>query len=105
VPPKSDKPPMRELITQEQARGIELVVTPVLFGAMGWLLDSWLGTTPWLAIALGTFALLGTIAKIWFTYDAQMRELETTSGWFRRAEVAAAPDDDADLWADRRTQA
>ncbi|MCO8127659.1 AtpZ/AtpI family protein [Acidimicrobiia bacterium EGI L10123] len=105
--PRSDKPALNELLGDESARGIELAVTPVVFGGFGWLVDGWLGTGPWLTLGLAAFALAGTIAKLWFTYDAQMRELESTSRWARGSRPAegAAPADDVDLWSDRRAQA
>ena len=104
MPPKSDKPAAKELISDDAARGVELAVTPLLFGALGWLLDAWLGTGPWLAIALGTFAVVGTIAKMWYGYDAEMRDLESRSRWARRSGSAPAADTGAptDLWADRK---
>ena len=89
----------------EQAHGIELALTPVVFGGIGWLLDRWLGTTPWLAAGLAAFALLGTVLKLWFGYDARMRELEATSRWARRGDDAAPPVADVDLWSDRKAQA
>jgi len=107
VSPRSDKPALNELLGDESARGIELAVTPVVFGGFGWLVDGWLGTGPWLTLGFAAFALMGTVAKLWFTYDAEMRELESTSRWARRSgETApAAPADDVDLWSDRRAQA
>lgn len=103
MPPQSDKRLVNELIADETTRGIELAVTPVVFGGFGWLLDRWLGTGPWLAVAFAAFALVGTVAKMWFGYDAEMREHESRSRWARRSEApAAAPVDDVDLWADRK---
>ncbi|MFP5321069.1 MAG: AtpZ/AtpI family protein [Acidimicrobiia bacterium] len=94
---------MKELVGDESARGIELAVTPVVFGGFGWLLDGWLGTTPWLALALGAFALVGTVAKIWYGYDHRMRELEAQGRWARRTDAATpAVAADRDLWADRK---
>lgn len=103
MPPQSDKPAISKFVGTEQARGIELAVTPVVFGGIGWLVDGWVGTGPWFAIGLAAFALLATVVKIWFGYDAEMREHETSSRWARGA--APAPTDDVDLWADRRAQA
>lgn len=105
--PRSDKPALNELLGDESARGIELAVTPVVFGAFGWIVDGWLGTGPWLTLAFAAVALVGTIAKLWFTYDAEMRELESTSRWARgsRRLEGDAPVDDVDLWSDRRAQA
>jgi hypothetical protein len=107
VSPRSDKPALNELLGDESARGIELAVTPVVFGGFGWLVDGWLGTGPWLTLGLAAFALVGTFAKLWFTYDAEMRELESTSRWARGSvqTQADAPDGDVDLWSDRRAQA
>lgn len=104
--PRSDKPALNELLGDESARGIELAVTPLVFGGFGWLVDGWLGTGPWLALAFAAFALVGTIAKMWFTYDAEMRTLESTSRWARRSgEPEPQATDDIDLWSDRRAQA
>lgn len=45
--------------------GIELVATLAVGLAIGWVLDRWLGTTPWL---LGLFVVLGGaagVANLW----------------------------------------
>ena len=102
MPPRSDKPALNELLGDESARGIELAVTPLVFGGIGWLVDGRLGTGPWLALAFAAFALVGTIAKMWFTYDAQMRELESSGRWARRSDQPApAPADDVAAVRDR----
>lgn len=87
----------------EMTRGIELAVTPLVFGAIGWLLDTQFGTGPWLAVAFGVFATIGTVVKLWFGYDATMRDMETRGRW-NRATAAAADQVDAavDLWTVRR---
>ncbi len=95
---------MNEMLDDETTRGLELAFTPVVFGGIGWLLDRWLGTTPLLALVLAAFALVGTVAKMWFGYDARMRELESTGRWARRSDTPASPGVDAstDLWSDRK---
>jgi len=105
VPEKSDKPAVKELLGDEHARGIELAVTPVVFGGLGWLLDGWLGTGIALTLGLAAFALVGTVVKMWYGYDAQMRALESSSRWARRAPRREEPAADVDLWADRRAEA
>ncbi len=65
------------------ARGMEVVLTPLLFGAIGWLLDGWLGTDPFLAIILGTFGVVGIFAKLKLGYDRQMDEQEAGKPWTR----------------------
>jgi hypothetical protein len=96
---------MKELLGDESARGIELALTPVVFGGIGWLVDGWIGTGPWLTVGFAAFALIGTIAKMWFAYDAEMRQLEATGRWARRSGETPVPSDDVDLWSDRRAQA
>lgn len=75
------------------ARGIELVVAPLVMGAIGWLLDSWLGTAPFLAIGLGVFGVAGVFAKLWVGYDRAMVEEERGKPWAPRADAAAPPDE------------
>lgn len=102
MPPTSDKPALNQLLGDESSRGIELALTPVVFGGFGWLLDGWLGTGPWIAVGFVAFALVGTVTSMWFTYDARMRELEATGRWARREPLQSTPADDVDLWSDRR---
>lgn len=102
MPPKSDKPAVKEMLGDEQARGIELAVTPVVWGGLGWLVDGWLGTDPAFTFGLAAFALVGTVVKMWFGYDAQMREHEAAGRWARRADrPTPSSEADLDLWADR----
>ena len=105
MPPRSHKPALNELLGDESARGIEIAVTPLVFGGLGWLLDGRLGTGPWITLGFAAFALVATVAKMWFTYDAEMRQL--ASRWNRGAGASPTPAeaDDVDLWSDRRAQA
>jgi hypothetical protein len=76
------------------ARGFEIMVTPLIFGAIGWLLDSWIGTGPFLAIALGTFGVVGIFAKLKLGYDREIAGVEAGKPWARGAEnlPAEAPE-------------
>jgi hypothetical protein len=65
------------------ARGMEIVLTPLVFGAIGLLLDSWLGTGHILAVALGIFGVVGIFAKLKIGYDHQMHEEEAGKPWTR----------------------
>jgi len=67
------------------ARGTELVLTPLVFGALGWLLDGWLGTGHVLAIALGIFGVVGVFVKLKLGYDRQMAQAEAGKPWTREA--------------------
>jgi F0F1-type ATP synthase assembly protein I len=58
------------------SKGFEVVITTVIFGGIGALLDAWLGTRPWIMFALGGFALGYQVWKIVVGYEAEMREHE-----------------------------
>jgi F0F1-type ATP synthase assembly protein I len=58
------------------ARAIEIVVTPLLFGLLGRVIDGWLGTEPWFMIGFGAFAVAGLFARMWVKYDREMKSHE-----------------------------
>ena len=58
------------------SRALEIVVTPLLLGFLGRLADGWLGTEPFLMIALGAFGATGIVVKLWLGYDREMRQHE-----------------------------
>jgi len=58
------------------SKGVELVLTTVIVGGLGALLDAWLGTAPWLMFAFGGFALGYQVWKIVVGYEADMRAHE-----------------------------
>lgn len=57
-------------------RGLEAVITVVLFMGLGWLLDRWLGTDPWLMIGLFLFAAVGVFITFKARYMAYMEQLD-----------------------------
>jgi F0F1-type ATP synthase assembly protein I len=69
----ASKRAMNKGFSDAYTRSFELAVTPLLFGALGWLVDRWLGTGPWFMIGIAAFAMVGTVAKLWFTYEQAMR--------------------------------
>ncbi|HET6950782.1 MAG TPA: hypothetical protein VFI47_10425 [Acidimicrobiales bacterium] len=54
-------------------RAVEIVVTPVLLGFAGALVDGWLGTRPGFTLGLATFGVCGIFAKLWLGYDREMK--------------------------------
>jgi ATP synthase protein I len=56
--------------------GMEVALTIVVFLALGWLLDRWLGTSPWFIIGFVVFAAVGSFVKLRYTYEARMRQHE-----------------------------
>lgn len=72
-------------------RAFELALIPLIFALPGWLLDSWVGTTPLFALLTGGFGLAGVVAKIWIQYAAKMeQEQAKLPGAARRAAEATA---------------
>ena len=58
------------------SRSVEIVVTPTIFAGLGWLFDTWLGTSPWIAVSFGGVAFLGKIAAEWYRYVSRMSGFE-----------------------------
>jgi Flp pilus assembly protein TadB len=65
------------------AKAFELVLTPAIFGLLGFGLDRWLGLTPWLTVLFTVWALGAVFYMTWFRYDAEMRRLEEGAAWAR----------------------
>jgi F0F1-type ATP synthase assembly protein I len=63
------------------AGSYELVLSPVLLGLLGYLLDRWLGTLPALTIAFATVAFLGACVKLYYGYKRDMDEHERGRPW------------------------
>ena len=72
------------------ARGMELVLTPLVLGGLGWLIDGWLGTGKVFAICLGVFGIVGISVKLKLGYDRQMLAVEAGKPWTRGADNGAA---------------
>jgi hypothetical protein len=74
-------------------RAVEIVVTPVLMGFLGALVDGWLGTRPAFTIGLAVFGVCGIFAKLWLGYDREMKaeEARVPAGRRGAAVVNAAP--------------
>jgi len=47
--------------------GWQFLATILLFVAMGWAIDAWLGTSPWLLIV---FSMLGSAAALYYMIQA-----------------------------------
>ena len=63
------------------SRAFELALTPAIIGGFGYLLDRWLGLLPVLTIVFFLVAMAGLMARIYYTYDAQMKDHESASPW------------------------
>lgn len=71
-------------------RGIDLALTPVVFGAIGWLIDRVAGTSPVFTILVATIGVVGTVVKMKLGYDRDMAAFDDTAATRPRA-VAPLP--------------
>jgi len=78
----------RRELTQQMNKShgsFELVVSPLLFALIGYGLDRWLGTLPWITITFAVLGLAGAVAKIYYTYDLEMKQHEAEGPWAKRS--------------------
>ncbi len=52
----------------------ELVVSPMILGALGWWIDGKAGTGPWLLVGFAALGLLGAVVKLYYSYQLRMAE-------------------------------
>ena len=57
--------------------GAEIAIGVFVFFGIGFALDYFLGTTPLFMIVLTVFSSVGNFVKIWFSYNAKMKQLES----------------------------
>ena len=65
-------------------RSFELVVTPLIFGGIGWLIDRAVGTHLVFMIGLAIFAVVGMMVRVWLGYDTEMRRHENEMFGYRK---------------------
>jgi hypothetical protein len=58
------------------SRAFEFALTTAIFAGLGLVLDHWLGSSPIAVIALTLLGVVGQFARMWYAYDAQMRQHE-----------------------------
>lgn len=79
------------------SRAVELVLTPLVFGGLGFGLDLLAGTSPVFTVALAVFAMVGMFIRLWYGYDLEMRNHEA-SIIGRGAPASDDGDDTGDIW-------
>ena len=66
------------------ARAFELVVTPALFGLIGYGIDRATGFLPVFTIALTVFCLAGMSVRMYYGYVTTMKEYEDNGPWAKK---------------------
>lgn len=94
-PPRANRAPksLASGSSDSLGRGMDMALTMAAFLVFGWLLDSWLGTTPLFMVVLTVVSAAGQFLRMKYTYDAQMERLEAERLAGRQA--ATAPMEDA----------
>lgn len=62
------------------AGSYELVLSSVFFALGGWLIDGWLGTTPFVTCIGVVLGFLGATASIFYRYRSQFAETAPNAG-------------------------
>jgi F0F1-type ATP synthase assembly protein I len=68
--------PPRVTPNDNLSQGIDNALAVAFLFGIGFGLDRWLGTTPWLMIVLSLLGGVGVFAKMKYRYDEQMAEHE-----------------------------
>jgi F0F1-type ATP synthase assembly protein I len=53
-------------------QGLDAVISIVVFVAIGFFLDRWLGTTPWLMLVMAVLGGIGVFYRLKAAYDLKM---------------------------------
>lgn len=95
----NDKRAMNQGFGDGMSRAFELVVTPLVFAGIGFLVDLIAGTSPGFTIAFAVFGVIGTFVRMWYGYDNEMRSHEASGAWVRPEDRLKTPlQDENDIW-------
>lgn len=70
--------------------GWEMALTPALFGFLGWVIDGWLGTSPFVMIVAAVIGLGGSVANQYYQYTDRMNLAATERTAAREAAFPSA---------------
>lgn len=73
--PSSQRYSAREL-NRGLSNGMEFAGVVLVFFFIGFGLDKWVGTGPWLTLGFTLFGILGTFVRTYYAYSADMARLE-----------------------------
>ena len=74
MPMNSRPTPLTETVLHSTG-AYELVLSALLVGAFGYLLDRWFGTGPIFVLAFGIFGFIGAAASLYYRYKYQVELL------------------------------
>jgi F0F1-type ATP synthase assembly protein I len=86
------RPHLRVNTQDSLGQGLDAAITLVVFFGIGYVVDRWLGTTPWFMIAFTLLAAVGLFYKLKAGYENRMDELDATRRALRQSDsTQAAP--------------
>ena len=66
------------------AQAIDMIGPPVILGVLGWLLDSWLHTSPAFLIGLAVLGVAGVFVRTYYEFQARAARHDEGKPWARR---------------------
>ena len=69
-------------------QGLDAAITLVVFFGIGFGLDRWLGTTPWLMVTMVVLASIGLFYKLRASYESMMERHDAEFAAKRAAKIA-----------------
>ncbi len=80
VDPKADRRKLIRSVGFLSSIGISMVLCTFIGMAMGYYLDKWLGTTPWLTLAFLLFGIVAGFRNIFVLTAQELRRQERENG-------------------------
>jgi F0F1-type ATP synthase assembly protein I len=79
----------RELTEQmrHSSGSYELVLSPLIFALIAYLIDGWLGTTPILTIMAAVIGLTGAVVKLYLGYGREMDAHDVGAPWAKPTRI------------------
>ncbi len=65
------------------SQAVEIVVTPLVFALVGYVIDRLAGTRPLFTLGLAVFALIGVVIRMYYGYREAMAREEEGKPWTR----------------------
>ena len=85
------KAPYRERLRQipppegdALSHGLAMASVPVVFGLLGWWVDSLVGTGPIVLIALAVFGVASSFASAYYRYEQKISRHDEGKPWMRK---------------------
>lgn len=85
--PLSVPPPADDALSH----GMAMAAVPVVFGALGWLLDSQVGTGPVFLIVFAFFGVASSFASAYYRYSSRIERVSEGKPWRRSGAAAGRP--------------